>query len=181
MSARGFLSLGTKTLAESKQLIPIAWLGFLTPEHIETLISQQPIELDRKVALANFDLNSPFLSKIASALPFDSASESLIAKVRSSRAKTLTINILELINFDGPGPKIGDVLTAIAEQDAKRKFSTPSTTAINPATGEEVRIPGIKFNSTIEALLVVCWIQPDDLNQKRARLVELVIGYIWDK
>jgi hypothetical protein len=161
MSARGSLALGSKILAESKRLIPISWLAFLTLDNIESLLGQGFAEVERKTAIRNFELNAPFLTKITSGKLDFNLSERIINPVRSSRARTIGIGIAELLSNDGSEndtPGIAMVIDAIARKDATLSYVRPSREKVNPATGDSVKIPPVKLASTTDIIFSVCWI-----------------------
>ena len=183
MSARGSIGLGSKLLAESKRLIPISWLAFLTPEHVEPLLDHGTVSIERKTAIENFDNNASFLAEItAGELKFD-LSERLISPVRSSRARKLGIEIGELLAADGgerdlPGIKM--VLDAIADRNANLTFARPSRKMENPATGEMVKVKPIKLKRTADIMYSVCWITERWLQIADSEELEaMVTGHIW--
>lgn len=183
MSARGSIGLGSKVLAESKRLIPISWLAFLTPDHVEPLLDHGSVSIERKTAIENFDRNAPFLAETTSGeLNFD-LSERLISPVRSSRARKLSIDIAELIADDGaerdlPGIKM--VIDAIAKEDAKLNFSRPSCKMENPATGEMIKVKPIKLKRTADIIYSVCWITERWLEIADSEELEaMVTGHVW--
>lgn len=183
MSSRGSLALGSKLLAESKQLIPISWLAFLAPDHVEPLLEIGSVVIERKTAIKNFDNNAQFLTDITSGSLDFGLSEPLITRVRSSRSRTLGIGIGELISRDVgdagiPGIKL--IIDAIARKDAGLSYSRPSCELINPATGDLVMVQPVSLTSTAEIMYSVCWITKRMLQiAKRNELETMVTGYIW--
>ena len=182
MSARGSLALGKKLLAETKRLIPVAWLAFIQPEDLSQLQETGSIELDRKRALDNFAANSKFIAQITDGtLEFDMISTKLVDRISSSRAKTLTIDIAELINDDGLAPGIDVLINAFAKRDPKQKFILPPQEVVNPATGDKVKIKGTKLKSTADIMYSICWITDRWLETADdEELKSMVTGYIWD-
>ncbi len=182
MSARGSIHLGTRLLAESKRLIPISWLAFLTPDHIESLLERGSAEVERKNAIRNFEHNAPFLTEIATRRLSFKLSERIINPVRSSRARTLGIEIGELISNQGGEqdvPGIAMVIDAIARKDASLSYARPSCKMINPGTGELVEVQPIKLASTADILYSVCWITERSLKiATHDELEAMVIGHL---
>ena len=161
MSARGSLALGSKILAESKRLIPISWLAFLTPDNIESLLGQGSAEVERKNAIRNFELNAPFLTEITSGILDFNLSERIINPVRSSRARTIVIGIGDLLSNEASEndvPGIAMVIDAIARKDANLSYVRPASEKVNPATGDMVKIPPVRLASTADIIFSVCWI-----------------------
>lgn len=182
MSARGSLGLGTKLLAETKRLIPVAWIGFIQPDDVPQLQKTGSLEIDRKRALDTFASNSEFIAEITDGtLDFGTASRKLIDRITASRASTLTIDIAELINDDDLAPGIETLVTAIATRDAKQTFALPPQEAVNPATGDTVTIPGKKLKSTAEIMYSICWMTARALKTADDEEREsMVTGYIHD-
>ena len=182
MSARGSLGLGTKLLAETKRLIPVAWFAFISPDNLSQLQETGSVELDRKHALENFSANREFIAEITDGtLDFDVASTKLLDRITTSRAKTLTIDIAELVNDDGLTPGIDILVNAIATNDPKQKVSLPPQEVINPGTGDKVKIKGVKLKSTAEIMYSICWITDRWLEiADDEELESMVTGYIWD-
>lgn len=183
MSARGSLALGSKLLAESKRLLPISWLAFLSPDNVESLLELGSVDIERKIAIKNFENNAHFLMDITSGSLDFGLSERLIAPVRSSRTRTLGIEIGELISNDvdeADVPGIKMVIDAIARKDASLSYIRPSREMMNPATGDLVMVQPIRFTSTAEVLYSVCWITERWLKiATREELEAMVTGYIW--
>jgi hypothetical protein len=182
MSARGYLALGSKPIAESKRLIPVSWLAFLSPDQTTALLEHGSATIERKSAIENFDRNAPFLAEITSgSLNFD-LSEKLIASVRSSKARALCVELSELLTEDGGErdlPGIGTVIDGIANQDASITFTRQARSMVNPATGDMVMVKPIKLESTAAVLDTVCgiterWLQIADKDE----LESMVTGHI---
>jgi len=183
MSARGSLALGSNLIAESKRLIPVSWLAFLAPEHSESLLTEGSAEVRRKSAIENFDFNAPFLAKITSGtLKFD-LSERLIAKVRSSRARKLQIEIGDLLNETASErdlPTIKMVIDAIHRKDPDLKFVRPSRKMASVVDGELINVNPITLNCTADLMYSVCWITERWLQfANKQERESMVTGYVY--
>lgn len=183
MSARGFLCLGSKLLAESRSLIPISWLGFLSNDNIASLLDDGTATLERKVAIATFDNNAPFLAEISAGKLDFGLAEQLIARVRSSRAKTVRIEISELIveeDKERTLPGIDAVVEAISMKDGSQSFRLPARVVVNPADGEKIKTKAIHLKSNADIMYSVCWITERWLKIADAEEREsMVTGHIW--
>ena len=183
MSARGSLALGSKLHAESKRLIPVSWLALLSPEDAESIIEHGSAIIPRKQAIENFDNNAPFLSEITAGNLDFGVSEDLITPARSSRARTVTINIAELVDDDEAErelPGISTVIDAIARKDANLSFKLPARSIVNPATGDTIKVKPINLKSTADIMYSVCWITDRRLEiADKEELESMVTGHIW--
>ncbi len=133
-----------------------------------------------KTAIKNFDDNAQFLTEITSGSLDFGLSEQLIARVRSSRSRTLGIGIEELISRDvGEAGRLGIkmVIDAIARKDAGLSYNRPSREMINPATGDLVMVQPISLTSTAEIMYCVCLITKRMLQiANRGELETMVTG-----
>ena len=138
------------------------------------------ITIDRKKAIANFELNASFLTEITAGDLDFSVADKLVERVRNSRAKTVGIEIAELLNPEQDGLTIDLVLNAIAERDPQSTFVIPAGEVINPGTGDKVKIKKIELKSTAAMMYQVCWITARWLEIANPRQKEqMVTGHIW--
>lgn len=198
MSARGSFvtspgSRSSKLMAESTRRIPLFWLSFLSTEDVDHAEQPGQFEIDRKQAIERASSNLPFFLKIFQDVGlFEEAARSFLKLLRSQRAKTLGIEVTELLEeladeayadgaYTGGMPKFRDAVEAIERQDADYSLIVPARTIKNAFTKDDLRLEERRFSSTREMLLYICTLHPDDLKSKKKEEVQdTFIGYHWE-
>ena len=193
MSARGSFvtspgSRSSKLMAESKSRIPLYWLSFLSTEDIDHAEHPGQFKIDRKQAIERASNNLPFFLKLFQEVGlFEEAARSFLELLGSQRAKTVGIEVTELLEElqDEEGtegmPKFRNAVEAIESQDADYSLTVPGRTIKNPFTQEDMRLKERRFSSTREMLLYICSLRPEDLkSKKREEVQDTIIGHIWE-
>ncbi len=190
MSARGSFvtspgSRSSKLMAESKYRIPLFWLSFLATEDFDRAKHPGQFEIDRKQAIERASNNLPFFLQLFQEVDlFEEAARSFLDLLRSQRAKTVGIEVVELLEElqDGEGiegmPKLRNAVQAIESQDANYSLTVPARTVKNPFTQEDMRLKEQSFSSTREMLLYICSLRPEDLkSKKREEVHDTIVGH----
>jgi hypothetical protein len=193
MSARGSFvtnpgSRSSKLMAESTSRIPLFWLSFLSTEDIDRAEHPGQFKIDRKRAIERASNNLPFFLKLFPEVGlFEEMAGSFLKLLRSQRAKTVGIEVIELLEElqDGEGiegmPKLRNAVEAIESQDADYSLTVPARTAKNPFTREDMRLKERRFSTTREMLLYICSLRPEDLkSKKREEVQNAIVGYSWE-
>jgi hypothetical protein len=184
MSARGALvsspDKDSQMISESKRYIPLLWLGFLTENECGEE-SQGRFELNREEAIARARKNLPFLSELfADMSVFRDASNEFLERLGGLTCESIGIEITELVSWKPPYPNLQTAVASIEAEDKSYTLSLPPRTAVNPATGDEVEIPGSDIASTKEMVLGVCLLSARHLERADDQeLAEFITGYIW--
>ncbi len=190
MSARGSFvtnpgSRSSKLMAESKNRIPLYWLSFLSTEDIDHAEHPGQFKIDRKQAIERASNNLPFFLKLFQEVGlFEEAARSFLELLGSQRAKTVGIEVTELLEElqDEEGtqgmPKFRNAVEAIESQNADYSLTVPGRTIKNPFTQEDMQLKERRFSSTREMLLYICSLRPEDLkSKKREEVQDTIIGY----
>ena len=190
MSARGSFvtspgSRSSKLMAESKRRIPVFWLSFLSTDDVDHAEDPGQFEIDRKQAIERASNSLPFLLKVFQDVRlFEEAARSFLELLRSQRAKTVGIEVTELLeelhDWEGNAgmPKFRDAVEAIESQNAEYSLIVPARTVKNFFTKEDMRLEERRFSSTRDMLLYICWLHPDELkSEKREEVQNTIIGF----
>ncbi len=172
-------------MAESKNRIPLFWLSFLSTDDIDRAKHPGQFEIDRKQAIERASSHLPFFLKLFPEVGlFEEAARSFLDLLRSQRAKTVGIEVVELLEElqDGEGiegmPKLRDAVEAIGSQDADYSLTVPARTIKNPFTEEDMPLKERRFSSTREMLLYICSLRPEDLkSKKREEVRDTIVGH----
>lgn len=193
MSARGSFvtnpgSRSSKLLAEATHRIPLFWLSFLSMEDIDSAEHPGQFKMDRvrSVELASNSLGF-FLELFPEVDLFEGTAGDLLKFVRSKRAKSTGIEVIELLEelHDWEGsegmPKLRTAVEAIERRDADYSLTVPARTVKNPFTQEDMHIEERRFGSTREMLLYICSLRTEDLQRrKKEEVQDAIVGHIWE-
>jgi hypothetical protein len=190
MSARGSFvtspgSRSSKLMAEATRVIPVFWLSFLSTEDVDHAEQPGQFPIDRKEAVERASNHLPFFLKLFDEVgSFEEVARGFLELLRSQRAKTVGIEVVELLEElqDMEGikgmPKLRDAVEAIGSQDADYSLTVPAQTIKNLFTQKDIRFEERRFGSTREMLLYICSLRPEDLkSKKREEVRNAIVGY----
>lgn len=177
MSARGSLNCG-KFFSESARYVPAVWLALLHSDDCPER-SRGPFTLERKPAIDRAKKSIPFLATIFPEFPeFESSANAFLQRLAKLRAKTIEIDILELM--PNANYLFADALNAIDNQTLAYNRKVKASIEVDPETGLKFSIDKANYRSTRDLLLDICGLTPREIEMADDdERTEIITGHVW--